>query len=229
MQGLQRYDGRGVSSWASPIKARLIKGEEIALVGGGNSAGQAVVFLAGHCNTVNLVARRPLVETMSNYLIERIAALPNVKLHVALELSAVEGDTAGLTGVAWRNRETGEESSCATRYLFLFIGADPNSACLDECDAVRDRRGFVVTGDMLDADALKGAGWHVDRRPMPLETSIAGVFAIGDARAGSVKRVAAGVGKGPRSSRRSTAISQRWKRPLRNKRVGVDLFLQAVG
>lgn len=83
-----------------------------------------------------------------------------------------------------------------TRDLFLFIGADPNSAWLGECDAVRDRRGFVVTGDTIDADALKGAGWHADRRPMPLETSIAGVFAIGDVRAGSVKRVAAGVGEG---------------------------------
>ena len=194
--GLQRYEGRGVSYWASPIEARLVKGEEVAMVGGGNSAGQAAVYLASHCNIVNLVVRRPLVETMSNYLIERIAALPNVHLHVGAEISALEGNTAGLTGVTWRNRETGEEVSCATRYLFLFIGADPNSAWLGECDAVRDRKGFVVTGDTIDADALKGAGWHADRRPMPLETSIAGVFAIGDVRAGSVKRVAAGVGEG---------------------------------
>ncbi len=196
VQGLQRYEGRGVSYWASPIEARLVKGEEVALVGGGNSAGQAVVFLASHCNKVNLVVRRPLAETMSNYLIERIAALPNVTLHVGSEISELHGDKDGLTGVTWRNRDTGETQTCDTRYLFLFIGADPNSAWLGECDAVRDRKGFVMTGDALEADALKGAGWHLDRKPMPLETSIAGVFAIGDVRAGSVKRVAAGVGEG---------------------------------
>jgi len=196
VQGLQRYEGRGISYWASPIEARLVKGQEVALVGGGNSAGQAVVFLANHCNIVNLVVRRPLAETMSNYLIERIAALPNVVLHVGSEISELHGDKDGLTGVTWRNRETGETSTCDTHYLFLFIGADPNSAWLGECDAIRDRKGFVMTGDALETDALKGAGWHLDRKPMPLETSIAGVFAIGDVRAGSVKRVAAGVGEG---------------------------------
>lgn len=196
VQGLQRYEGRGISYWASPIEARLVKGQEVALVGGGNSAGQAVVFLANHCNTVNMVVRRPLAETMSNYLIERIAALPNVVLHVGSEISELHGDKDGLTGVTWRNRDTGETDQCNTHYLFLFIGADPNSAWLGECDAIRDRKGFVMTGDALEPDALKGAGWHLDRKPMPLETSIAGVFAIGDVRAGSVKRVAAGVGEG---------------------------------
>lgn len=196
VQGLQRYEGRGISYWASPIEARLVKGEEVALVGGGNSAGQAVVFLANHCNKVNLVVRRPLAETMSNYLIERIAALPNVTLHVGSEISELHGTKDSLTGVTWRNRDTGETETCDTHYLFLFIGADPNSAWLGECDAVRDRKGFVMTGDALEAEALKGAGWHLDRKPMPLETSIPGVFAIGDVRAGSVKRVAAGVGEG---------------------------------
>lgn len=196
VQGLQRYEGRGISYWASPIEARLVKGAEVALVGGGNSAGQAVVFLANHCNKVNLVVRRPLAETMSNYLIERIAALPNVVLHVGSEISELHGDKDGLTGVTWRNRDTGETERCDTHYLFLFIGADPNSAWLGECDAIRDRKGFVMTGDALEPDALTGAGWHLDRKPMPLETSIAGVFAIGDVRAGSVKRVAAGVGEG---------------------------------
>ena len=196
VQGLQRYEGRGVYYWASPIEARLAKGQSVALVGGGNSAGQAAVFLASHCAEVNLVVRRPLEETMSNYLIERIAAQPNVTLHVGAEISELHGDRSGLTAVSWRNRESGEEHRCDTRFLFLFIGADPNSAWLGECDAVRDKHGFVVTGEALDADALKGAGWHAERRPAPLETSIAGVFAIGDVRAGSVKRVAAGVGEG---------------------------------
>ncbi len=196
VQGLQRYEGRGISYWASPIEARLVKGATVALVGGGNSAGQAVVFLASHCAEVNLVVRRPLAETMSNYLIERIAAQPNVIVHVGNEISALGGDKAGLTSVTWRNRETSEEAICDTRYLFLFIGADPNSAWLGECDAVRDRKGFVMTGDALDAETLKGAGWHPERRPASLETSIPGVFAIGDVRAGSVKRVAAAVGEG---------------------------------
>lgn len=196
VQGLQRYEGRGISYWASPIEARLVQNEEVALVGGGNSAGQAAVFLAGHCNRVNIVVRRPLAATMSNYLIERINALPNVTLHVGAEISALHGDREGLSGVTWHNRETDEEFSCDTRHLFLFIGADPNSGWLGECDAVRDRQGFVMTGDALDDGVLKGAGWHLDRRPMRLETSIPGVFAIGDVRAGSVKRVAAGVGEG---------------------------------
>jgi thioredoxin reductase (NADPH) len=196
VQGLQRYEGRGISYWASPIEARLVKGQEVALVGGGNSAGQAAVFLASHCNKVNIVVRRPLEETMSAYLVERLAALDNVTLHVATEISELHGDRDGLSGVTWKHSETGEEMRCETRYLFLFIGADPNSAWLGECDAVRDRQGFVMTGDAVDTDALKGAGWHAERRPMPLETSIPGVFAIGDVRAGSVKRVAAGVGEG---------------------------------
>jgi len=196
VQGLQRYEGRGISYWASPIEARLVKDAEVALVGGGNSAGQAVVFLANHCTTVNLVVRRPLAETMSNYLIERIAAQSNVIVHVGSEISALSGDESGLTSVTWRNRDTGDEHVCDTRYLFLFIGADPNSAWLGECDAVRDRKGFVLTGEALTADALAGAGWRADRRPAPLETSIPGVFAIGDVRAGSVKRVAAAVGEG---------------------------------
>ncbi|MES2289575.1 MAG: FAD-dependent oxidoreductase [Pseudomonadota bacterium] len=196
VQGLQRYEGRGISYWASPIEARLVQNEEVALVGGGNSAGQAVVFLANHCNKVHLIVRRPLAATMSNYLIERINALPNVDIRVGAEISALHGDREGLSGVTWRNRDTDEEFGCDTRHLFLFIGADPNSAWLGECDAVRDRQGFVKTGDALDDVALKGAGWHLDRRPMPLETSIPGVFAIGDVRAGSVKRVAAGVGEG---------------------------------
>ena len=196
VQGLQRFEGRGISYWASPIEARLAAGKEVALVGGGNSAGQAAVFLSNHCSIVNIVVRRPLAETMSNYLVERIAAQPNITVHVGSEISELHGDRSGLTGVTWRDLETGETDRCEAHYLFLFIGADPNSTWLGECDAVRDRKGFVITGDALDEAALKGAGWHVDRKPAALETSIPGVFAIGDVRAGSVKRVAAGVGEG---------------------------------
>jgi thioredoxin reductase (NADPH) len=194
--GLSRYEGRGVYYWASPVEATLVAGQEVALVGGGNSAGQAAVFLSRHASKVNILVRRPLTETMSQYLVDRIAALPNVEVHVGKEIAALEGGRAGLTGVGWRDRGTGELTSCPARFLFLFIGADPNTAWMGECEATRDRSGFVVTGDALGDDALAAAGWPLGRRPAPLETSIPGVFAIGDARAGSVKRVAAAVGEG---------------------------------
>ena len=194
--GLSRFEGRGVYYWASPVEATLVQGHEVALVGGGNSAGQATVFLSRHASRVNVLVRRPLVETMSQYLVDRIAALPNVEVHVGQELAALEGNRDGLTGIRWRRRGSDAESSCDTRFLFLFIGADPNTAWMGECEAKRDRAGFVLTGDALSGDDLRAAGWHLERRPAPLETSIPGVFAIGDARAGSTKRVAAAVGEG---------------------------------
>ena len=194
--GLSRFEGRGIYYWASPVEATLVAGEEVALVGGGNSAGQAAVFLSRHAAKVDIVVRRPLVETMSQYLVDRIAALPNVEVHVGKELAAFEGDRAGLSAVTWRDRASGETHVCRTRFVFLFIGADPNTAWMGECEAARDRSGFVVTGAALDDEALAGAGWPLDRRPATLETSIPGVFAIGDARAGSTKRVAAAVGEG---------------------------------
>jgi thioredoxin reductase (NADPH) len=195
--GLSRFEGRGVYYWASPVEARLVAGEEVALVGGGNSAGQAAVFLSRHAARVHLIARRPLAETMSHYLVDRIAALPNVELHVGKEVAGLEGDRRGLARVRWRDRAAGGgETACPTRFLFLFIGADPNTGWMGECDVARDRLGFVLTGDALDGAALEASGWPLDRRPAALETSIPGVFAIGDARAGSVKRVAAAVGEG---------------------------------
>lgn len=196
VQGLQRYEGRGIFYWASPVEGRLVGGQEVALVGGGNSAGQAAVFLASKCSQVNILVRRPLEQTMSAYLVERLASLPNVVVHVGKELSALQGDASGLTGVEWRDTRSGEATTCPTRFLFLFIGVVPNSAWIGECDVVRDSKGFVVTGEALDNAALAGAGWRAERRPQPLETSIPRVFAIGDVRADSVKRVAAGVGEG---------------------------------
>lgn len=194
--GLSRFEGRGVYYWASPVEASLVQGQEVALVGGGNSAGQAVVFLSRYASRVNLVARRPLEQTMSQYLVDRIAALPNVELRLGKELEGLEGDRQGLTSVSWADRKTGEVHRCATRFLFLFIGADPNTAWMGECEAQRDRAGFVLTGEALSADDLKAAGWSLERRPASLETSVPGVFAIGDVRAGSIKRVAAAVGEG---------------------------------
>ena len=192
LPNLSTFEGRGVSYWASPIEAKLCEGEEVALVGGGNSAGQAVVFLASKVKRLHLVVRGPGLEaSMSRYLVDRIAALPNVELHAGTEVVALEGDdVAGLTAAVFRERATGATHRCPLRHIFLFIGADPNAAWLDGCVAV-DEKGFVITG----SDWGRGAGEN-SRPALPLETSFPGVFAIGDVRSGSTKRVAAAVGEG---------------------------------
>ena len=189
---LAEFEGAGVSYWASPVEAKLCAGEEVALVGGGNSAGQAVVYLAPKVKYLHLVVRGAGLEaSMSQYLIDRIKALPNVELHTNTEIVGLEGDGAsGLTGAVFRCRGTGETHACALRHLFLFIGADPNAGWLEDCVQVDDN-GFVVTGTEL----VNGAG-AARRQALPLETSWPGVFAIGDVRAGSTKRVAAAVGEG---------------------------------
>jgi thioredoxin reductase (NADPH) len=189
IENLAMFEGAGVSYWASPVEARLCEGEEIALVGGGNSAGQAVVFLAPKVQTLHLVVRRDGLEaTMSRYLIDRIKALPNVELHTHTEVVALEGDVeTGLAAARFRDRRTGEEHACELRHLFLFCGAEPNAEWLDGCVDL-DAKGFVLTG----AKCSERNG----RTVLPLETSRPGVFAIGDVRAGSTKRVAAAVGEG---------------------------------
>jgi len=191
ISNLSSFEGRGVSYWASPVEAKLCEGEEVALVGGGNSAGQAVVFLASKVKRLHLVVRGPSLEaSMSRYLVDRIAALPNVELHTGTEVLALEGDEVGLAGAVFRERATGAIRSCSLRHLFLFIGADPNAAWLNGCVALDDK-GFVITGRNADS----GAGEN-SRPVLPLETCRPGVFAIGDVRAGSTKRVAAAVGEG---------------------------------
>lgn len=188
---LASYEGRGVYYWASPVEARLCRNEPVVLVGGGNSAGQAAVFLAAHASEVHLLVRGPGLEaTMSSYLIERIAATPNIHLHARREIVGLQGDENGLTHVRCRGRsngnDSGDERMFAVRRLFLFIGADPNSDWLDECGVELDDKGFVMTG--ADTRSEHGA--------RPLETSVDGVFAVGDLRAGSTKRVAAAAGEG---------------------------------
>ena len=182
------FEGSGVSYWASPVEAKLCEGEEVALVGGGNSAGQAVVFLAARVQRVHLIIRgQNLDASMSRYLIERIAALPNVVLHARTEVTALLGDAAsGLHGLTLRNCDTGDFATMQIRHLFLFIGADPNTAWLSKCSVALDPQGFVRTG----------AAASGERTSSPLETSVAGVFAIGDVRSNSTKRVAAAVGEG---------------------------------
>ena len=172
-------------------------------MGGGNSAGQAAVFLSGHASRVHMVIRGAgLAASMSSYLIDRIAATPNITLHTHTEIIALEGDDDGLTGARWRNNQTGKECDCAVRRVFLFVGADPNTDWLHDCAVAVDEQGFIRTGfDVTRAECRAHGHDHtVSPADLPeraaLETSVPGVFAIGDVRAGSTKRVAAAVGEG---------------------------------
>ncbi len=188
---LDQFEGRGVWYWASPLEAKVCARQEVALVGGGNSAGQAAVFLASHAARVHIVVRRPgLEETMSQYLIARLEATRNVVLHPRTELTALHGDAAkGLQSISWRDASGGTEDACDIRNVFMFIGADPETRWLADCGVELDERGFVITGAAAP-------------RPFPagiataLETSVPGVFAIGDVRSGSVKRVGGAIGEG---------------------------------
>jgi thioredoxin reductase (NADPH) len=180
---LSEFEGTCVHYWASAIETRLCAGQEIALVGAGNSAGQAVVYLAQQVKKVWMIVRgRSLESTMSQYLVDRIRGLPNVEVLVRTEICGLEGEGDALAGVRWKNRDTGAEETHAIGHLFLFIGADPNTDWLGGSGIDLDQKGFVVTGQEEAHHALA--------------TSREGVFAIGDVRAGSVKRVAASVGEG---------------------------------
>src|SRR5436190_928919 len=190
IDNLEKFGGRGVWYWASPLEARLCAEQAIVLVGGGNSAGQAAVFLSGHARKVYMVIRGGgLGASMSRYLIERIEATPNIELVFNTEVVGLEGTKeVSLERVRWRSRLSGEESSADIRNLFLFAGADPATGWLDGCGVTLDRGGFVVTG----AQSEQNQG-----RPVPpLETSVPGVFAVGDVRSGSVKRVGGAIGEG---------------------------------
>jgi len=186
------FEGAGVSYWASAVEAKLYEGEEIALIGGGNSAGQAVVFLAPKVKHIHMAVRgKGLESTMSRYLIDRIDALPNVSLYPGAEVIRLEGDETGaLCKATFRGVDSGSINTYPLRHLFLFIGADPNAAWLAKRVAV-DNKGFVITGGEFAPTDVP-----INRAPLSLETSVAGVFAIGDVRAGSTKRVAAAVGEG---------------------------------
>jgi len=189
IENLAQFEGRGVFYWASPIEARLCAQQEVVLVGGGNSAGQAAVFLSGHARKVHLVIRGGgLGASMSRYLIERIEATPNIELLFNTEVVALSGSDSSLERVRWRSRLSPEETTVEIRHLFLFVGADPATGWLDGCGVTLDRAGFVVTG----AQSEQNQG----RLVAPLETSVPGVFAVGDVRSGSVKRVGGAIGEG---------------------------------
>jgi thioredoxin reductase (NADPH) len=181
---LEEFEGSSVHYWASPLESDLAAGQDVVLVGGGNSAGQATVFLASRARRVTLVARRPLAATMSQYLIDRIESLPNVDVVIGCEISQLEGASGELEAIVTNDRATGTEERRPARFLFSFIGAEPNTDWLQSSGIDLDRHGFVLTGDEIGEDRL------------PLETSRPGVFAVGDVRSASVKRVAASVGDG---------------------------------
>ena len=184
VERLDEFEGASVHYWASPLEADLCANTDVALVGGGNSAGQATVYLAGRARHVTMMARRPLSETMSQYLIERINALPNVEVVIGCEVCALEGSDGQLEAISCCNRQNGKVTRREVRYLFSFIGAEPNTDWLRTSGISLDKRGFVLVGE----EACEGR--------LPLETSRKGVFAVGDVRSTSVKRVAASVGDG---------------------------------
>jgi thioredoxin reductase (NADPH) len=187
---LASYEGDSVHYWASPAEAKLCDGEEIALVGGGNSAGQAAVFLAPHVKRLTMIVRGTGLEaSMSRYLIDRISALGNVDILARSELAALHGEQAGsLAAVSIRDRISGSMRQLPVRQLFMFIGADPNTKWLDGCVDLDDK-GYVVTG-------AAGAAHMSNAARYALQTSLPRVFAIGDVRGGSTKRVASAVGEG---------------------------------
>ncbi|MFH1342851.1 MAG: FAD-dependent oxidoreductase [Pseudomonadota bacterium] len=190
IENLASFEGRGVWYWASPIEARLCADQDVALVGGGNSAGQAAVFLSGHARKVYMVIRGGgLGASMSRYLIERIEATPNIELLFNTEIVGLDGSEEGaLQRVRWKSRLGGDATVVDIGNLFLFVGADPATDWLDGCGVMVDRGGFVITG----AQCGKGD----NQPPSALETSVPGVFAVGDVRSGSVKRVGGAIGEG---------------------------------
>jgi thioredoxin reductase (NADPH) len=193
---LQDFEGRGVWYWASPIEARLCRDEEIVLVGGGNSAGQAAVFLRNFAAKIWMLVRGPnLAESMSQYLIDRIRAVDKIEVLTQTEVVALHGSREKqLERVRWRNNVTGEEMEKPIRHLFLFIGAEPASAWLRDSGVAVDSKRFILTGS--DVPGIARRSNNGSNRPLSLETSVLGVFASGDVRSGSVKRVGAAIGEG---------------------------------
>jgi thioredoxin reductase (NADPH) len=195
LANLALFEGTGIYYGATSIEAQLCGREEVVVVGGGNSAGQAAVFLSGTAAHVHVLIRSgALADTMSRYLIRRIEENPAISLHKNTEVVALEGD-GRLEGVQWRNNLTGQTEARNIRHVFVMTGASPNTHWLDGC-AIQDKQGFLKTGPALTQEELTGAHWPLPRRPYLFETSLPGVFAVGDVRSGNIKRIASAVGEG---------------------------------
>ncbi|MCB9893586.1 MAG: FAD-dependent oxidoreductase [Planctomycetes bacterium] len=191
--GAEKFAGRGVFYGAAMTEAMGCKDKEIYIVGAGNSAGQAAMYFSEHaCKVVMLVRGDSLASKMSNYLVERIEAHPKISVLTETEIAECHGEQ-GLEGLTLRNRRSGESMRVETNFVFSFIGAEPGTAWLNDCVA-RDERGFILTGPALGAERLKD--WPLKRNPFLLECSVPGVFAAGDVRSQSIKRVASAVGEG---------------------------------
>ena len=180
---------------ATPMEAQLCAGQDVVVVGGGNSAGQAAVFLASTARQVHILVRgTSLAETMSRYLIRRIEENPAIVLRTRTEIVALDGDKQ-LARIRWRDDQTGRIEGHDIGHVFIMAGATPNTSWLDGCVVV-DEKGFVKTGADLSADDLEEAKWPLARAPYLLETSRPRIFAVGDVRSGNLKRVASAVGEG---------------------------------
>jgi thioredoxin reductase (NADPH) len=194
IDNLKKFEGQGVYYGATYIEAQLCGKENAIVVGGGNSAGQAAVYLSQTASKVHMLVRSSqLSDTMSRYLIQRIEENPAIELHYCTEIVGLDGDTQ-LERVTWQDKNTGETSTHDIRHLFIMAGASPRTEWLGGCVALDDK-GFILTGRDLDA-VIESFHWPLPRVPLMLETSLPGVFAVGDVRAGNVKRVASAVGEG---------------------------------
>ncbi|WP_338425431.1 FAD-dependent oxidoreductase [Sphingopyxis kveilinensis] len=195
IEGIEAYEGRGIYYGATPMEAQLCGNAEVTIVGSGNSAGQGAIYLASTAKKVHVIFRRKnLRETMSEYLVKRLEEHPNIEIIPSTDVVALHGEDR-LAGLTYRCRETGEEGHCDCGFLFLFLGANPNTGWLPT-EMVCDERGFVKTGAEIAPMELVKAGWSLDRMPSRYETSWPRIYAIGDVRKGSVKRVASSVGEG---------------------------------
>ena len=192
---LSQFEGNGVYYGATAMEAQLCGGEDVVVIGGGNSAGQAAIYLSGKARKVYMLVRSgKLADTMSRYLIWRIVENPAIELHYNTEIASVDGD-AHLERISWRDGDNGQIVPHDIRHLFVMTGASPRTGWLEGCLAL-DNKGFVLTGHDLDRATLEERAWPLSRPPQLLETSLPGVFAVGDIRAGNVKRVASAVGEG---------------------------------
>lgn len=195
LENLSRFEGLGVYYGATFVEAQLCSGDEVVVVGGGNSAGQAAVFLAQTATRVHMLVRSPgLAESMSRYLIRRIEQTPAIVMRPNTEIVSLDGGDH-LESVRWRNSQTGETGEHRISHMFIMTGAVPNTRWLAGCLAL-DTKGFIKTGPDLSPEDLSAARWPLSRPPYLLETSVPTVFSVGDVRSGSIKRVASAVGEG---------------------------------